>query len=89
MGEESTRLSILTKLSNLSAKYGKRRKRRTSGKVWLEVKKDLESVCGRLSEDGEDEMRLIEREAAARRHGLSDIPLPSEMTLLKRRKSGL
>ncbi len=91
MGEESTRLSILTRLSNLSVKYDKRRKRRTSSKAWLEVKKDLETACGRLSreEAAEDAARLMEREAAARRHGLSDIPPPSEMTLVKRRKSGL
>ncbi len=88
MGEGSTRLSILSKVSNLSVKYEKRKKRRTSGKAWLEVRKQLENVCGRLSDEeaAEDALRLSEREAAARRHGLADIPLSSEMTVLRRKK---
>ncbi len=88
MGEDTaTRLSILTKLSNLSVKYSKRR-RKAAGKDWLKVKKELEAVCGRLSDEdaAEERQMLLEREAAARRHGLADIPPSGEMTLVRKRR---
>ncbi len=89
MGEEtSTKLSILSKISNLSVKYSKMRKKKSSKKDWLVVKKELESVCGRLLQEDEMEVisRLMQQEVSARKNGLSDIPPPSEMTLIRKKR---
>jgi hypothetical protein len=86
-GGTATKLSILSKISNLSAKYSSRKKK-TSRKEWLEVRKELEAVCGSL--DKQEEMglraRLAENEVSARMNGLSDVPPPGEMTLVRKKR---
>ncbi|MFN7991259.1 MAG: hypothetical protein U0R44_03825 [Candidatus Micrarchaeia archaeon] len=87
-GDTSTKLSILSKISNLSVKYARRKQKRSSKKEWLEVKKELESVCGRLPQEDEMELlsRLMQQEVSARKNGLSDVPPPSEMTLIRKKR---
>ncbi|MEW6036369.1 MAG: hypothetical protein AB1529_07185 [Candidatus Micrarchaeota archaeon] len=86
MGEdEKTRLSILAKLSNLSVKFGKRKARDSGRKKWLEVRRDLEALCGAAREDDLERMlKAMESEISAR----EGAPQPSgEMTMVKRRRS--
>ena len=87
-GETATKLSILSKLSNLSVRFDKKKKRTARGQ-WMEVRKDLEAACGSLDKEEELELRarLAEAEANARSHGLSDIPPPGEMTLVRKRRN--
>lgn len=89
MGEgTATRLSILSKISNISVRYSRSKRKKTARKEWLEVRKELESVCGSLEKEEGAELRarLAEQEASARVHGLSDIPPPGEMTILRRKR---
>lgn len=86
-GETETKFSILTKISNLSVKYGKLKKKRSERNKWREVKKELQTVCGKLSED--DELMLMMRmrsEACPQKDGSIDIPPPSEMTIVRKRR---
>ncbi len=89
MGEGTAeKLSILSRISNISVKYSRAKKKKTARKQWLEVRRELESVWGGLEKEEETELkaRLAEQEASARMHGLSDIPPPGEMTVVRRKR---
>jgi hypothetical protein len=83
--EERTRLNILARLSNISVKFGKLKKRAAERNRWLEVKKELESLCGTGNESDAELMLRILESRLARDEGRPD-PLPSEMTLVKKRR---
>ncbi len=83
--EERTKLNILAKLSNLSVKFGKLKKRAAERERWLEVKRELQSLCGPRSEsDAELLLKLIESRIA-REDGKPD-PLSSEMTVVRKKR---
>ncbi|MEW6722011.1 MAG: hypothetical protein AB1324_02005 [Candidatus Micrarchaeota archaeon] len=86
MGGRDKRLSILTKLSNLSVRFTKARSRSTNRKKWLEIRKEVEAVCGSAGRDDEVLTRLAEEEVAAKRAGLAEIPPPSDFTFIRKRK---
>jgi hypothetical protein len=85
-GEISSKLSILSRISNLSSRFG--RKKKTARRQWLEARRDLEAACGTLGRDDELELRarLAEQEASARASGLYDLPPPGEMTQVRKRR---
>jgi hypothetical protein len=86
-GNTSTRLSILAKLSNLSTKYGRLNGKKQARAKWLEVKKEIQTLCGGIEKDDAELMlKLAERDIAARRSGLAEIPMPSDMTVIRKRK---
>jgi hypothetical protein len=86
MGGDSTKLAILSRLSNLSVKFSRIKRKKGSHSKWLEVRKELEAICGSEEDEAELLMKLAERESAARKAGLADIPMPSDMTVVKKRK---
>ncbi|MFH0884361.1 MAG: hypothetical protein V1861_01475 [Candidatus Micrarchaeota archaeon] len=83
--DERMRLNILAKLSNLSVKFDKMKKKAAERNRWLEVKKELESMCG-VEKDSDVELmvRLMESKLA-REDGKPD-PLSSEMALIRRKR---
>ena len=78
----------MAKASRFSHRYFNSRKKKLDGQKWLEVKKEIEAIC-RASLGNEDEIinRMIERASAARRSGLDDIPMPSDMTIIRKKRS--
>jgi hypothetical protein len=83
-GETSSKLSILTKISNLSVKYSNLKKKKSDRKKWLEVKKELEMICGKLKE--EDDINLILRTMRERQSSPSPEMSPNEMTIVRKRR---
>jgi len=84
-GDERTRLNILARLSNLSVKFGKMKKKSAERNRWLEVKRELESLCGAEKEsDAELMLRLMESRLA-REEGRPD-PLSSEMSIIRKKR---
>jgi len=87
MGGKKGRLSAMAKASRFSHHYFNSRKKKPDGLKWLEIKKEVEAICGTSSGNEEEIMlKLIERSAAARRNGLDDIPMPSDMTLIRKKR---
>lgn len=83
-GDERTRRNILARLSNLSVKFGKMKKKAAERNRWLEVKKELESMCGAEKEsDAGLMLRLMESRLA--REDANPDPLPSEMAVIRRK----
>jgi hypothetical protein len=84
-GDERTRLNILARLSNLSVKFGKLKKRASERNRWLEVKKELESLCGAEKESDAELMVRFMESKLAREEGRPD-PLSSEMAIIRKKR---
>jgi hypothetical protein len=84
-GVERTRLNILARLSNLSVKFGKMKKKAAERNRWLEVKKELESMCGADRESDSELMLRLMESRLAREDGNPD-PLSSEMAVIRRKR---
>lgn len=87
MGGRKGRLEAMARASRFSHRYFNSRKRKSDGQKWLSIKKELESMCG--SDSGDEReliIKLMERAGAARRSGLDEIPMPSDMTLIRKRR---
>lgn len=87
MGGRKGRLEAMARASRFSHRYFNSRRKKQDAQKWLEVKKEIEALCGsRTEEERELIVQLMQRAGAARRSGLEYIPMPSDMTVIRKKR---